>query len=225
MRTRLLLAVAAVNVVVGVAALAHHATPPSQQVQVVRGASDRQSPSTTATSVVSTTIVGGDAESPAPAAPTSTSAPAPEQPTVGPSTTTMPRDEPAVAESPTIVPTTIGPSTSIAPGLGTARITVRNDLDVTVRVTAGDETSNEWVLGPGATAGPWEMVTSNVHGDGASVVRIDTQCGGGDGENYFLDGHDYLLEVTLRTPATCGDGGPNPLLVIHDLTTGTTRQI
>ena len=64
--------------------------------------------------------------------------------------------------------------TSITTQLGTARITLHNDLDVPVRVGVGDETSNEWVLAPGASAGPWDLVTSNVHGDGASVIRTDS---------------------------------------------------
>jgi hypothetical protein len=105
-----------------------------------------------------------------------------------------------------------------------ARIYVENQYATAVTVGAGDETGNTWVLEPGQKAGPWDMLTSTSHGDGASVARVDDSgCGSGDGEDYFQGGHVYRLVVKTRS-TNCTEG-PGPELYIYDLTAATTRTI
>jgi hypothetical protein len=95
-----------------------------------------------------------------------------------------------------------------------------------VKITAGDETSNNWTLNAGESSAPWLMLTADAaHGDGASILRVDTTCGSGDGENYFLAGHAYVLEAVPGLPDSCSPGISAPRLLVHDMTTGATRQI
>jgi hypothetical protein len=95
-----------------------------------------------------------------------------------------------------------------------------------VTITVGDETTNTWTLNPGASAAPWALTTADgVHGDGASVLRVGTQCGSGDGEDYFHGGHEYTVEAIAGLANSCDATSAGPRLLVHDLTTGTTSQI
>lgn len=157
--------------------------------------------------------------------------------TVPTTTTVAPTTTVAAAPTSTAAPTTTaGPTTTVAPISTTtvpsgpdathARIYVENQYAVAVKVGAGDGTDNEWTLEPGATAGPWDMLTQSGPGtgDGANVARVDDpSCGAADGENYFRGGHTYRLVV--KTRSTDCLMGPGPELYIYDLTDGTTRTI
>ena len=130
-------------------------------------------------------------------------------------TTTAP---PATTSTTVAAPVPTTTSTTAAPN--TATINVVNNFSATVKISVNDVNSKEWTLAPGAKAGPWTLQTATDHGDGATVQDPATQCGYGDGEDFFKAGHTYLIEAK-KAAQNCGDS-PAPMLVIHDKTTGTS---
>lgn len=175
------------------------------------------SPSTTSGDLPDLFIPTTQPTAPAPVRRTTpTSTPVVTMTTVLPSTTTTVAD---------VASTTSTTSTSTESATGTASIVVVSHFPAVVRVDINDETARSWTLIEGQSFLPWTLITSNLHGDGASVTQPDTLCGNGASDDYFISGHAYLLDVVAGAPNGCGGNAPVPLLMIHDLTTGSIRQL
>lgn len=115
--------------------------------------------------------------------------------------------------------------TGLVPNANHALLYVVNTYGAAAKVNVNDVDALEWTIDPTEWGAPQLLTTATGHGDGVSVTRIDEACGYGDGENYFLGGHTYRIEVVDGTGSCDGSGGPSPGLVIHDLTAGTTRSV
>jgi len=111
----------------------------------------------------------------------------------------------------------------LIPDANHALIYVVNKFSAQVKIAINDDSSHEWTLVPGEWGTTTSLKTSNEHGDGATITRLDLQCGYGDGHEYFQGGHTYRLEAVAGQKCHEGSDGPN--LMIHDLTSRTTRSL
>lgn len=111
--------------------------------------------------------------------------------------------------------------TGLVPDAERALVYIRNQYGAAVRVRLNDVDEIEWTIDPTVWGAPQLLATASDHGDGASVARVDDPtCGFGDGENYFLAGHSYRIDV-VDGSGSCG-AAKAPALRIFDLTTNTS---
>lgn len=138
---------------------------------------------------------------------------------------------PTTTAAPPAPPTTVfrvTPTTAprgLDPGDGAAELTGVNNYPGEIQLQMADLTEVGVTMPPGSSFGQIFMPTSGEHGDSVSFTRTDMPCGYGDGEDYFKAGHRYHLELKAGAAGACGPGIAGVVLVIHDLTTGTSRQL
>ncbi len=113
--------------------------------------------------------------------------------------------------------------TGLAPDATHALVYVINNYDAAVKLNLTDDDAIEWTIDPTLWGVPQLLTTATDHGDGVAVTRTDSQCGYGDGEEYFAGGHTYRIEVVDGSSSCSGAAAPG--LVIYDLTTKTSRSL
>ena len=196
---RLLLALSTLLAALGGAALASGVAPAVPATTVsLSGGDDSQTPTTDALSLDDESVSDDTTTTSTIAAPT---------------TTTTRADAPATTSTTVdlLTPTTVSPPTTVPPPTR-AQVSVVHHFPGTVQISINDVNAKTWTLAPGEAAGPFTLRTSNEHGDGLTVMAVDTQCGYGDGADYFRGGGTYVL--TAREGTQSCEGAPGPMLTI-----------